>query len=195
MIRNNIKLLSLGIFLELVVLVFSYYESNGVITPFFQSCAKLSGRISLLFFSLLLIYQTLVPDLKDKEIVKTKYYLSLNFSIIHIIHWVLLVIAVYLSGFELVPFRVAGGTIAYVMIILLPFAIKGKILRKTALKTIMNLYLFYVWLIFFMTYVARLTSKNIHFTGSKTSYVLLIAFTSMLMIWRLFLLTKNKLAK
>lgn len=193
MIKSNHKLLAIGIFLELLIVVFSYFESDGLVSFFFQSCAKLSGRISLLFFSILFVYHTVIPDLKDHEILKKKYYLSFNFAILHIIHFFFLAIAVYLSGFELVPFRVAGGAIAYVMIILLPFIIKGKIFKKLALNTLVNSYLYYVWLIFFMTYVARLSGVNQHFTGSKNSYLILIIFTSILMIWHLLMLLKRKL--
>ena len=183
--------LQIGFILEVLIVIYSYFEANGNLTPFFQTSARLSGRVSLLFFAILLIYHTLQPNCNEKEIIDVKYTLSKNFAIIHIIHWFFLAFSVYLTQFDLVPLRVAGGAFAYFIIILLPLAIKGKILKRMALSKIFNFYLFYVWLIFFMTYVTRLTNENAGFTGSKTSYIALITFTIFLMLWRVFILIKK----
>lgn len=185
------KSLLIGLLLESFVVLYSYFECSGNITYFFQTSARLSGRVSLLFFSLLFLYHTLQPDLKEKKVLDSKYNLSFNFAIIHIIHWFFLAVSVYINNFNLVPTRVIAGAIAYLIIIVLPFAIKRKILQKVALNKILNVYLFYVWFIFFMTYLSRLTSKDNHFSGSKSTYIVLIIFTIGLMLWRLIIQIKK----
>jgi hypothetical protein len=192
MIKNIKKHLFIGLFLEVIVFFISFIEANGDITLFFQACARHSGRVSLAFFTLLFVYHTIEPNVEEGKILNIKYILARNFTIIHIIHWFLLVVAVKLSGFELVPFRVAGGAIAYIMVLFLPYILKRRIFKKISLGKIFNIYLSYVWLIFFMTYVARLTSEDSLFTGTKSSYILLFIFTSGIMLWRIFILLKNR---
>ena len=186
------NLLPVGILLEFLILVLSYFEANGDVTLFFQAMARLSGRVSLLFFSILFVYATLFPSVEaDSEPLRIKFILARNFAILHIIHWFLLVTAVQLSGFELAPTRVAGGALAYVMIVLLPFVIKGKLFRKIPLRWVFTVYLTYVWLIFFITYLTRIMGKATHITGNMVTYQVLIGITFMLMLWRVSRLVKT----
>jgi hypothetical protein len=93
------KLLLIGIILEVIVFIFSYFEANNDVTLFFQASARLSGRVSLLYFSLLFIYDTIKPTNNDAKIIQTKYILAVNFAVLHIIHWFLLATAISMSGF------------------------------------------------------------------------------------------------
>lgn len=188
------KLLPFFLILEVLVLIFAYFEANGDTTHFFQASARHSGRVSLLSFSILLVYSTLNREFVG-EILSTKYILARDFAILHIIHWFLLATAVKLSGFELVPSRVAGGSLAYLIIVILPFILSGKILQKLSLKWLMHVYLFYVWFIFFMTYVSRVNGSATNITGSMPTYWVLITFTSLLMIWRIIYLATIRRSK
>jgi hypothetical protein len=195
------RLLPIGIALELLVLITSYFESSGDTTAFFQAAARLSGRVSLLFFTFYFIYSTLNPSVKalsvkeypENEGLKTKYILSRDFAIIHLIHWVFLAIAVKLSGFELVPYRVAGGALAYFMVVAMPFILKKKIFTNFSLRVTEGVYIFYVWLIFFMTYLPRIRGHVPTATGNMQAYYILIIFTIGLILWRIFMLLKRKL--
>jgi hypothetical protein len=184
------KLLLVGILLEILILSISYLEANHNITYFFQASARLSGRVSLFFFGLLFVYATLKPSNTDTEILQTKYILARNFAVLHVIHWFLLAAAVSMSNFEIVPFRLAGGALAYLMIVLMPFIIKKKILPNLSLNSVFTIYLPYVWLIFFMTYLTRIQGKAKDVTGAMITYKILIIFTLLLMFWRIYIMIK-----
>jgi hypothetical protein len=187
------NLLSIGLGLELLVLILSYFEANGDTTHFFQASARLSGRVSLLYFSFLFIYTTLNPSVEsDSEPLKIKYILARNFAILHVIHWFLLATAVSMSGFNIVPYKLMGGALAYLMIVLLPLILSGKLFPNLSLRFTLNVYLPYVWLIFFVTYLTRVLGKAAPITGIMPAYYVLISITVGLMIWRVGVLLKNR---
>jgi hypothetical protein len=177
------RLLTIGFLLEVLVLILSYFESQGDTTAFFQAAARLSGRVSLLYFTLLFVYATLNPSLKKEDILQYKIILTRNFAILHLIHWVLLATAVSLSEFDIVPFRLAGGALAYLLIVFAPFVLTKKVLKNTNLPIAQTVYLLYVWLIFFMTYFSRVRMQSTHVTGSMTAYYILMAFVIGLLGW------------
>jgi hypothetical protein len=187
------NLLSIGLGLEFLVLILSYFEANGDTTHFFQASARLSGRVSLLYFSLLFIYTTLSPSVESgSEPLQIKYILARNFAILHVIHWFLLATAVSMSGFNIVPYKLMGGALAYLMIVLLPFILNGKLFPNLSLRLALNVYLPYVWLIFFVTYLTRVLGKAAPITGIMPAYYVLISITVGLMIWRIEILLKNR---
>jgi hypothetical protein len=187
------NLLNIGLGLELLVLILSYFEANGDTTHFFQATARLSGRVSLLYFSFLFIYTTLNPSIEpNSQSLQAKYILARNFAILHVIHWFLLATAVSMSGFNIVPYKLTGGALAYLMIVLLPFILNGKLFPNLSLRLALNIYLPYVWLIFFVTYLTRVLGKAAPITGIMPAYYVLISITVGLMIWRVGILLKNR---
>ncbi len=116
------KWLWAGLLLEAIVLLAARQESNGDTTAFFQSAARLSGRVSLLFFGAFVVYAARFPGVEAGSApLKIKGQLAFDFMVVHVIHWFLLAAAVQLSGFELVPFRLAGGILAYAMVVVYAF--------------------------------------------------------------------------
>ena len=187
------KLLMFGIALELIVVLLSYMESQGDTTLFFQAAARLSGRVSLAFFLFYGIFATRHPSVEiGSPVVSVKTQLVTDFAVIHIIHWVFLAIAVKLSGFELVPFRVAGGALAYGMIVVMPFIYQKKLFASLSLSMMQHVYIFYVWLIFFMTYLSRVREQTPTATGDMTYYWVLIAVTTSFLVWRIVKLIQDK---
>ncbi len=187
------NLLNIGFGLELIVLILAYFEANGDTTHFFQATARLSGRVSLLYFSFLFIYATLNPSVEQSsEALRVKYILAQNFAILHVIHWFLLATAVSLSGFNIIPYRLMGGALAYLMIVSLPFILKRKLFPNLSLSLVFNIYLTYVWLIFFITYLTRVTGQTTSVTGITSAYYVLISIILSLMIWRVGFLLKNR---
>jgi VanZ family protein len=187
------NLLFIGLGLEILVLLLSYLEANGNLTHFFQASARLSGRVSLLYFGFLFVYSTLNPFIEsNSEPLQVKYILARNFAILHIIHWFLLATAVSMSGFNIVPYKLMGGALAYLMIVLLPFILSGKLFPNLSLRLALNIYLPYVWLIFFITYLTRVLGKATPITGIMPAYYSLISITLGLMIWRVGILWKNR---
>ena len=180
------KLLITGIGLEILVMLLAYIESQGDTTLFFQASARLSGRVSLLFFLFYGIYATRHPSVEIGSVaLSVKTMLVRDFAVIHVIHWVFLAIAVKLSGFELVPFRVLGGSLAYLMIVLMPLIYQKKLFSTVSLVMMQHVYIFYVWLIFFMTYLSRVREQTPTATGDMTAYWVLIGITAAFLVWRI----------
>lgn len=71
------------------------------------------------------------------------------FAALHLIHFGFLATNIYLNEIELVPVRLIGGILAYLMIVLAPF-------QLYRLRTPFQLvYFYYVSFVMIMTYVAR----------------------------------------
>lgn len=168
---NISKWLWAGFLLEIFVVWAAWQESDGATTAFFQSAARLSGRVSLLFFGVFVVYAGRFPNVEaGSEHLKIKGRLAFDFMVVHVIHWFLLAAAVRLSGFELVPFRLAGGILAYGLVVAMPFILRGQIRLPWSVALTQHLYVFYVWLIFFMTYLTRIQGKTPTATGSMSFY-------------------------
>ncbi len=146
-----------------------------------QATTRFSGRLSLFIFSFIFL---LYPN--DKRALT--FYFSENFylafAIAHGIHLIELLSYVKLSGTILVPYRVAGGFLAYVIIFLMPFfqhrAETGK-LSAARYQSLGMVYLFYVWLIFFMTYVGRLRAELPNAGGTREEYLTLIGWVILML--------------
>ncbi|HWA33638.1 MAG TPA: hypothetical protein VG737_05890 [Cyclobacteriaceae bacterium] len=141
-----------------------------------QATTRFSGRLSLFIFSFIFL---LYPN--DKPVLafyfSKKFFLA--FAVAHGIHLIELLSYVRLSGTALVPYRVAGGFLAYVIIFLMPVfqsrAETGK-LSANRFQSLGMVYLFYVWLIFFMTYVGRLRAELPNAGGTREEYLTLIGW-------------------
>ncbi len=150
-----------------------------------QATTRFSGRLSLLIFSFIFL---LYPGKQNTlhGILSPKPFLA--FALAHGIHLVELLSYVYLAGIVLVPYRVAGGFMAYSMIFLMPWfqqrAETGS-LGKKRFMMISMIYLFYVWFIFFMTYVARLNGSFQHAGGTFTEHAILMGWVCAMLILKL----------
>lgn len=146
-----------------------------------QAVTRFSGRASLLIFSLIFLFQN-HKHLNVKNILSEKYFLI--FAIAHGIHLLELLSFVYLSGTPLIPIRLAGGFLAYVLIFMMPYAQSMFERNKLSLKTFSSLtliYLYYVWFIFFMSYLPRVRGTLPNVGGSYSEFVVLLAWVSILM--------------
>ncbi|HPW61351.1 MAG TPA: hypothetical protein PLJ13_03590 [Cyclobacteriaceae bacterium] len=146
-----------------------------------QAVTRFSGRASLLIFSLIFLFQN-HKHLKVKSILSEKYFLI--FAIAHGIHLVELLSFVYLSGNPLIPIRLAGGFLAYVLIFMMPYAQSMFERNKLSLKAFSSLtliYLYYVWFIFFMSYLPRVRGTLTNVGGSYSEFVVLLAWVSVLL--------------
>lgn len=153
----------------------------GVTLESLQAVTRFSGRASLLIFSLIFLFQN-HKHLNVKSILSEKYFLI--FAIAHGIHLLELLSFVYLSGTPLIPIRLAGGFMAYVLIFIMPYAQIMFERNKLSLKTFSSLtliYLYYVWFIFFMSYLPRVRGTLTNVGGSYSEFVVLLAWVSILM--------------
>lgn len=146
-----------------------------------QATTRFSGRLSLAVFSVMFIF---LPRNRDKlySLLSTKPFLIFAFA--HGIHLMQLLAFVYLSNADLIPIRLAGGFLAYVFIFIMPllhtYSDNGKISPKQ-FNIVESIYLYYVWFIFFMSYLPRVQGKLPHVGGSYWEFVVLLSWVSILM--------------
>ena len=81
-----------------------------------QATTRFSGRFSLLLFSIIFLANR--PANMYPWLSKKPFHI---FAMAHGIHLLELLTFLYVSGSEIIPYRVAGGFIAYALIFLMPF--------------------------------------------------------------------------
>ncbi|MBL7844956.1 MAG: hypothetical protein KF846_10715 [Cyclobacteriaceae bacterium] len=146
-----------------------------------QAVTRYSGRVSLIVFSILFILLP-VHEQRLSAFLSSKYFLV--FALTHGIHLVQLLVFVYLSGNELIPIRLAGGFLAYAFIFAMPVIHHGNKTGKVSdqkFRWAQSVYLYYVWFIFFMSYLPRVQGKLTHIGGSYWEFVVLLCWVCMLL--------------
>jgi hypothetical protein len=153
----------------------------GVTLEALQALTRFSGRASLAIFSIIFLFQK-HQYINLKAILSERYFLV--FAIAHAIHLVELLTYVYLSGITLIPYRVAGGFIAYSIIFAMPWLEElhrqSKLSSKQFSITTL-LYLYYVWLIFFMTYLSRVEGSFPNAGGSFSEHITLLGWVALML--------------
>jgi len=146
-----------------------------------QAVTRFSGRVSLLIFSLIFLFQN-HKHLNVKTILSEKYFLI--FAITHGIHLAELLTFIYISGNPLIPLRLAGGFLAYVLIFVMPYVqslFERNKISPSAFSSLTLIYLYYVWFIFFMSYLPRVRGTLPNVGGSYSEFVMLLAWVSLIM--------------
>lgn len=146
-----------------------------------QAVTRFSGRASLAIFSLIFLFQN-HRHVNLKNILSEKYFSI--FAIAHGIHLIELLSFVYLSGNDLIPLRLAGGFLAYVLIFIMPYAqylFEQNRLSFKRFSTLTLVFQYYVWFIFFMSYLPRVRGELPNVGGSYSEFVVLLAWVSLMM--------------
>jgi hypothetical protein len=173
--RIIILFVTLEFAIVLIVLLTEGYSLTSL-----QTITRFSGRLSLFLFSaIFLLYNkpaTIIPWLSSK------FYLL--FAVVHGIHLIELLLFVYLSEIQLIPYRTAGGFLAYAYIFAMPvlqsYQVSGKISKRMFL-ILESMFVYYVWLIFFLTYLPRVQGKMPQAGGSYLENVALLGWVSTLL--------------
>jgi hypothetical protein len=141
------KLVFLGVFLEVLILLVSYLL-HPELEETFRYASRYSGRLSALVFLYgFYLYADAFPQPLDEN-VALRNIIRL-FAILHIIHFGFLATNVYLNEIPLIPVKLIGGALAYLMIVLAPF-------KLHQVKVPFQLtYFYYVTFVMIMTYIAR----------------------------------------
>ncbi len=181
-------ILYLGLILELVILLVSGYQTENL-TIFFQSCARYSGRVSLLLFSFAFLFYPIIRGRSEIETHQRK--LVLYFAIVHLIHFGFLATYIYLSQSELIPVRLAGGALAYLLIIVYPIILSFKPAAKFWNNFFPLVYYYYVWLVFFLSYLPRIRQQLPDVSGNLETYYVLFVYVILLLLVQLFLMQKR----
>jgi hypothetical protein len=165
-------LLFLGIFTELLIFLFSYlYKEN--FGDVFRYSARYSGRLSLIIY-LYCFYVFYISLIRNKNFNKLKEFV-LIFGILHVIHFGYLAMSVYLNELPIIPVKITGGAIAYMMIIIYPF-----IINKINRINYHLVYFYYVGIVFLVTYLARIRGD---FEGADPEKFHVIAFIILIIVF------------
>lgn len=173
--KSAFGILLFGVALEALIILFSI-GSEGFTLEALHVTTRFSGRLSLLAFSLILL-------LYDKRGVIRLDFAFLLFAVLHGIHLIELISYVRLSGVELIPIRVLGGFVAYVMVFAMPVIEsrhqQGKMSTRN-FHRIEAVFFVYVWLIFFLTYLPRVMGTLPNVGGTFMEHVILFSWIILL---------------
>ena len=101
------------------ILIFYYNKED--IGDLFRYSARYSGRFSLMIY-LYCFYLFKNAFLINQNLNRVKDLVFI-FGVLHLIHFGFLALSVYLNDLPIIPVKVTGGAVAYLMIIIYPFLI------------------------------------------------------------------------
>jgi hypothetical protein len=187
----NLKNAILSVVIAQLLIAILATNNYGFTLEGLQATTRFSGRFSLAIFSVIFI---LLPgNRKFLNLILTEKAFLL-FAVTHGIHLLELLSYVYFSNSVLIPVRLAGGFLAYVFIFTLPmlqhYYVSGKLSEKKYL-TAENIYLYYVWFIFFMSYLPRVQGKLPDVGGSYWEFVVLLSWVCMLLGMKIMSLSRQ----
>lgn len=170
------RIIILFVLLELVIAGIAV-AVDGFSVSALQTTTRFSGRLSLFLFSAIFLLHNKPETLHTW--LSTKFYLL--FAIVHGVHLMELCAYIYFSGTPLVPIRVAGGFVGYAFVFLMPvlsdFENKGRISTRN-FSIVQTVFLYYLWLLFFLTYLPRVQGKLPNVGGHYAEHVALLGWVS-----------------
>jgi len=179
------KLLVLGCIIEILIFVGAYLMQPSL-EETFRHAARYSGRLSLVVFMIAFYLFAFGYPKPIKENFNLKNWTVL-FAVIHIIHFGFLATNVVLNKIPIVPIKLTGGVLAYLMIVCAPL-----VLHKLKLGWQL-VYFYYVSIVMIVTYVARVKGD---FEGAEPFWFHYLAlstlvFCCLLFGWKIWKATKN----
>ncbi|MFZ6014384.1 MAG: hypothetical protein ACOYXT_28855, partial [Bacteroidota bacterium] len=173
---------SLAILTEIAIAAISVIFYGFTIEAL-QTTTRFSGRLSLLVFSVIFLFH--YKPATRVNLLSDKFYSV--FAVVHGVHLIELLSFVTLSGVKLIPYRLAGGFVAYAFIFAMPLlanaARSGKI-ESIKFSRIDLAFHVYVWFIFFMTYLPRVLGKLPDAGGAPWEHQLLMGWVLLLLVAR-----------
>ena len=168
------KIISFGVFVELLIFLI-FFLSVDDISETFRYSARYSGRLSLIVY--LYCFYVFSREFERNKYNKTKKVVLL-FSVLHLIHFIYLAFSVWLNELPIIPYKLLGGFIAYILIIIYPLLIDK--IKKTIYHII---YFYYVGIVMAVTYLARIKGE---FIGAPTELFHYFGFSIVILIFILF---------
>ena len=166
------QLLFAGIFLETIIFfIFFYYKQD--LGDVFRYSARYSGRLSLIIY-LYCFYKFYRAFLNSDNLKRVKDLVFI-FGVLHVIHFGFLALSVHLNNLPIIPVKITGGALAYLMIIIYPF-----IIEKIKKHIYHLIYFYYVGIVMLMTYVARIKGD---FEGAEPEIFHKIAFVFLILVF------------
>ncbi len=166
------QLLFAGIFLETIIF-FIFFYSKQDLGDVFRYSARYSGRLSLIIY-LYCFYKFYRAFLNSDNLKRVKDLVFI-FGVLHVIHFGFLALSVHLNNLPIIPVKITGGALAYLMIIIYPF-----IIEKIKKHIYHLIYFYYVGIVMLMTYVARIKGD---FEGAEPEIFHKIAFVFLILVF------------
>jgi len=166
------QLLFAGIFLEAIIF-FIFFYSEQDLGDVFRYSARYSGRLSLIIY-LYCFYKFYRAFLNSDNLKRVKDLVFI-FGVLHVIHFGFLALSVHLNNLPIIPVKITGGALAYLMIIIYPF-----IIEKIKKHIYHLIYFYYVGIVILMTYVARIKGD---FEGAEPEIFHKIAFVFLILVF------------
>jgi hypothetical protein len=141
-----------------------------------QGAARWSARVSFVLFALAFTGpagNALFPGPGSRRIAEQEWPLTLAFVGSHLVHLVALAVYVSLTGHELDPVRLAGGALGYALLLLVLFR---PATRAWAF--------YYLWFIFFMTYLPRVRGALPGAGGAPWTFPLFLSLVLLILAVR-----------
>ncbi|MBT7739208.1 hypothetical protein OAP92_03865 [Flavobacteriaceae bacterium] len=177
---NLKKLLIIGFLVEALIFVCCYLMTDNW-GEIFRLSARYSGRLSLIIY-LICFFHFTFSFIKKKSSEKLKNSLIV-FCFLHYIHFIFLALSVYLNDLPIIPLKLTGGFIAYLMILIYPLMIN--MIKKMIYHFI---FYYYVGIVFAATYLSRIQGnfeganpETFHFIGLGSIVASFILFTILIM--------------
>lgn len=172
--------LPLILLLELMAIIYGI-ATYGWTLEGLQAVTRFSGRVSLGVFSAIFLFHK-HPFLNVRRLLSNKFFLA--FAVAHGIHLFEVLSYLYFSGAQPVWTRAIGGMIAYAFIFTMPWLHnrwESQQLSTKRYQQAVLVYLYYVWFIFFMTYLPRVRGTVTDVGGSYKEFVILLGWLSIMM--------------
>jgi hypothetical protein len=158
----------------------------GATLPGAQAAARWTARAALPLFAAAFTgpaWHRLTRSGVAARVAAREWPLTLAFVGAHVVHLVALAVSLALSGHAPAPVRLAGGALAYALLLLVLFR---PATRAWAF--------FYVWFAFFMTYLPRVTGTLPGVGGDPWTFPPLLAFVVLLLAVRVAAASRPSLA-
>jgi uncharacterized membrane protein len=180
------NIILIGIALEALVALFAWMTTATPV-DFFQTSARISGRVSLVVFTFLFLYAS-----NRNRNLATENAWFVGFAVVHVIHFGFLATFIYLSGVALIPIRLVGGIIAYLLTVVYPFMVLRNLGDNKLRSRVREAHLYFVWFVMFMTYLSRVKAEQSWVGGDMAHYQFLFGFVITLLIGQVILRYKNR---
>ncbi len=152
----------------------------------YKAAARYTGRVSLALFAAIAVLYA-IPARRE-----TARAIVAPFAAAHVFHFGCLAAYLSMTGGWPAPARLAGGALAYAMIVGMPFVQRASGLRERARTIAENVYLAWVGVVFVITYVVRMLGKIPQATGSREEYLGLLAVVVAVLVTHVALRIKSR---
>ena len=146
-----------------------------------QAIARYSGRAGLLWFALIFAiapWHRFAPGEWTRLALRRRRHLGLAFGVHHLVHLVELLTYLGMSGKGLDLSRAAGGMVGYVLLVFMMLTSNDAAVARLGAKNWKRLHrtgLWYLWIVFLMTYLPRVRGERPDAGGGPVEWTACLA--------------------